>query len=78
MKKKILQPILNFLWKIQFKKIKFDGPRNYHCRDCKAGFDFYCGDFCCPIEEEPQTMLTYRFKNKTYQNLLIKWKTLIS
>ena len=72
--KKLFRPIMNLLWRIQFKKELFSGPVGYHCRDCSAGKDYFCGNFYCPVEKEPQGKLTYKFEWKWYKRLLNKWK----
>jgi hypothetical protein len=70
MLKKLLQLILNGLWRIQFKAVPFEGPNGYHCRNCVAGQRFFCGSFYCPLDEVPTKRFEWRFNWKWYQKFL--------
>ena len=70
--KKILQFILNTLWRIQFKKVPYNGKPIYghHCRECVAGKRFFCGDFYCPLEKLYTRKFEWRFEWMWYQKML--------
>jgi hypothetical protein len=70
--KKLLRWILFQLWKLQFKKINYPGPKGYHCRYC-IGATIDCGDFPCPCK--PEEKLVVRFTWIKYNQLLNKLNT---
>jgi hypothetical protein len=71
--KKLIEHILFFLWKLQFKKVPITHPVvGYHCRECIGGKELDCGDFPCPCK--PNEKLVSRFVNIKYNTLLNKWK----
>jgi len=77
MKKGIKLWFLNLLWRAQFKKELFTGRKGRHCEECVCGRCFYCGDFYCPVEEEPYSKMVWRFENVWFIKKLNKWRTSI-
>jgi|WetSurSiteA1Bulk_404760.scaffolds.fasta_scaffold876168_1 hypothetical protein len=74
-----MKKLLNYLWKLQFKKVPYSGKPAYKCRDCKAWQrEFYCLDYELECDEIENFNYERRFKTNLFFNLLDKWKTLIS